>query len=130
MRTLGHTQKTGPVQGAKDGACDGRVSAGLKEKLQRKLHDPRRHGAVLDLPEGAVRKVVDWRVKLRVIPDVVELGSELDAGPFRNLCRLHQGDIPVELAGPHDRTDAGVTEAGAAARTRAIALYRASDARR
>jgi enamine deaminase RidA (YjgF/YER057c/UK114 family) len=57
----------------------------LEEELHGKLHDARRHRTVLNLPERGIGHVVDRRIELRVIPNVVELRSELHVQTFGDL---------------------------------------------
>src|ERR1700733_4060790 len=84
----------------------------LEAVLQGKLQNARRHRAAEDSAETDIPAGINRRVVLGVVPNVVELGPELQAGSFRDLGVLDQREIPVVLAGPHDCAHLRVPEAG------------------
>jgi hypothetical protein len=59
----------------------------------------------LNLAKGGIRKVVDRRIELGVIPDVVEFGPELRAQHFGDFRVLDERDVPVLLSRAHDRSN-------------------------
>ena len=54
-------------------------------------------------------------IELRVVEGVEELGTEDQGLSLRNPRRLHDGDVPVELAGAQNDTDTRVAISGSVA---------------
>jgi hypothetical protein len=110
------TQKTALVllEAAERGQS---IDQRLEQEFESKLHNARRYGAVLDLSKRRIGHVVDWRIKLRVIPNVVPLGSELQRHRFGDFRVLDERDVPVKLPRTKDRPHSRISEAPAAART-------------
>ena len=89
----------------------------LEQVLHAELNDPGIHTGGCDLAKrrselnlargGRSNRIIE----LSVIEGVKELGAEDERLSLRNLRRLHDRDIPIELTGPENHTNTRITEA-------------------
>src|SRR5262249_49729166 len=89
----------------------------------RELNDSRIDRSCGDQPEvcrARVQRLISHDIrrqrKLRVVEQVEELASELDALIFANLCGLGDREIGIGLSRPAYDADTGVAEVGAIAK--------------
>jgi len=97
----------------------------LEAVFQRELNDPWGYRCTGDNTKARLIERVCGGIELSMVPNIKELGSELQARILSQPTHprvLDQGNIPVVLAGSRNDSHGGISEPGTASRTGAIAL--------